>query len=86
MRTTIDIPDELYRQAQSDAARVGIPVDDLITQVLRVALSEIPAVGRQRVNFPLHHSSRPGALTFDAVQSAQDAMAEQEDVARGRAL
>jgi hypothetical protein len=86
MRTTVDIPDELYRQAESKAAREGVPVGDLIAQALRRALGESPVAGRQRIAFPLIHSAQPGTLGVEQVQAAEEAAAKQEDAARAGSL
>ena len=86
MRTTVDIPDELYRQAESKASQEGIPVGDLIAQGLRLALGETRTGGRQRIASPLHHSARPGALSVEDVRAAEEGAAQQEDVARGGAV
>lgn len=87
MRTTVDIPDELYDQAKSKASREGVPVGDLIAQGLRLALGEARlSGGRQRIGFPLHHSTRPGVLSVEAVEAAEEAAAEQEDASRARTL
>ncbi len=86
MRTTLDIPDELYQQAESKAAREGIPVGDLIAQALRLALGETHVGGRQRIAFPLHHSARPGTLSVEEVRGAEEAAAQQEDAARAGTL
>jgi hypothetical protein len=86
MRTTLDIPDELYQQAESKAAREGIPVGHLITQALRLALGEARPVGRQRLTFPLHHSAQPGVLSVEGVRTAEEDAAQQEDAARPGAL
>ena len=86
MRTSIDIPDELFQLAESKAARQGIPVADLIAQELRLALHEPPVTSRQRIVFPLIHSARPGTLGAEQVQAAEEAAAQQEDAARAGAL
>jgi len=83
MRTTVDIPDELYHQAESTAAREGIPVGILIAQALRVALNRTPPADRGRIVFPLHHSARPGALSAAQVKAAEETVFQQEDIARG---
>ncbi len=83
MRTTVEIPDDLYRQAESKAAREGIPVGDLIAQGLRLALGKSPLPKGRRISFPLHHSNHPGALSVETVRAAQQAAANQEDAARG---
>jgi len=86
MRATVEIPDELYEEAESKAAQEGIPVGDLIAQGLRLALSETRRAGRQRIAFPLHHSARPGALSAETVRAAEEAAAAQEDAARAGTL
>ena len=86
MRTTLDIPDELYQQAESRAAREGIPVGDLVAQALRLALGETRVGGRQRIAFPLHRSARPGTLSVEGVRAAEGAAAQQEDAARAGTL
>lgn len=86
MRTTIDIPDDLCQQAESQAARDGIPVDCLVAEALRLALGERLPASRRRVSFPLHHSARPGTLTIERIQAAEKAVAQEEDAARAGAL
>ena len=86
MRTTVDIPDELYQQAESKAAREGIPMGRLIAQALRRALSEPAVIPRQRIAFPLHHSARPGTLSVEQVRATEAVVAQQEDAARAGAL
>jgi hypothetical protein len=86
MKTTVDIPDELYQQAESKAAREGVGVGDLIAQALRVTLRETPHAGRQRIAFPLVPSVRPGTLGVEEVRAAEEAAVQQEDAARAGAL
>ena len=86
MRTIVDIPDDLYQQAELKAAREGIPVGLLIAQALRLALGQMPRAGRQRIAFPLHHSARPGTLSVEQVRAAEEAAVQQEDAARAGAL
>jgi negative regulator of replication initiation len=86
MQTTIDIPDELYRQVESKAAREGVPVGHIITRTLRLALGETPLAARQRIAFPLHHSTRPGTLSVEEVRAAEEAVAQEEDASRAGSL
>jgi hypothetical protein len=51
MRTTIDLPDQLHREAKSRAARSGLSLKDLITRLVERGLrqgDEQPPVVRQR--------------------------------------
>lgn len=62
MRTTIDIPDETYRDLKIKAAREGTPVRQI---VLRGIQRELTGTGEQQVRkleLPLIRSSRPGTL------------------------
>jgi hypothetical protein len=86
MRTTVDIPDELYQRMESKAAQDGVPVGDLIAEALRSALHETPIAGHGRITFPLLHSARPGTLSPDQVRAAEEAAAQQEDASRAGAL
>ena len=62
MRTTIDIPDEIYRVLKIKAARQGEPVRQI---VLRGIQRELEGTGEKpvrKLQLPLIHSSRPGTL------------------------
>ncbi len=86
MRTTVDIPDELYQRAESRACQEGVPVSHVITQALRTALRETPPAGRHRIIFPLIHSAQPGTLGVEQVRAAEDAAAQEEDAGRAGTL
>ena len=64
MRTTIDIPDPLYRQLKGKAASEGRSVKEL---VLRGVEQELRNRGRRtrRVSLPIVPSKRPGTLELD---------------------
>jgi len=42
MRTTVDIPDELFRRAKSEAALRGIKLKDLVEEGLRLVVEKAP--------------------------------------------
>jgi hypothetical protein len=44
MRTTVDIPDELFRRAKSEAALRGRKLKDLVEEGLRLVLEKSPAM------------------------------------------
>lgn len=48
MRTTVDLPDELLRQARQRAAQEGTTLTALLADGLRLRLSDVVAVGRRR--------------------------------------
>lgn len=65
MRTTVDIPDPLYRKLKGKAASEGRSVKDLI---LRSVEHELRDRGNQRsgrVALPILPSKRPGSLKLD---------------------
>lgn len=65
MRTTVDIPDSLYRELKSKAAREKRSVKQLILRGVEVELrGQLKRRGR-RVSFPLVPSKRPGTLVID---------------------
>jgi hypothetical protein len=53
MRTTIDLPDELLRQARTRAAEEGTTLTALITEGLRLRLGETPTGRRRRRKLPV---------------------------------
>src|SRR5260370_32826236 len=60
MRTTVDIPDELFRRAKSEAALRGRKLKDLVEEGLRLVLEKekTPAETQQ----PSQRRPRPGSL------------------------
>jgi len=65
MRTTIDIPDAMYRRLKSRAAGEGRSAKALILQgVEQVLTSKATASGR-RVKLPIVRSKRPGTMRID---------------------
>ena len=65
MRTTVDIPDALYRQLRTRAAREGRSAKALILRgVVQMLKGEPPRPGR-RVKLPLVRSKRPGTIRLD---------------------
>jgi hypothetical protein len=65
MRTTVDIPDPLYRQLKTKAASEGRSVKELI---LRSVESELRHAKRSRgkaIVAPIIKTGRPGTLDID---------------------
>jgi hypothetical protein len=66
MRTTVDIPDPLYRRLKSAAAAQGRSVKSLVLQSVKTSLDgRIPKRRKKRVKFPLIRATRPGSLRID---------------------
>jgi hypothetical protein len=64
MRTTVDIPDPVYRQLKGKAASEGRSVKEII---LRSVERELKKRGNatRRVSLPIVPSKRPGSLDLD---------------------
>lgn len=65
VRTTVDIPDSLYRELKSKAAREKRSVKQLILRGVEVELRGRVKKRRRSVSFPLIPSKRPGTLEID---------------------
>ncbi|HET9370714.1 MAG TPA: hypothetical protein VFO19_10725 [Vicinamibacterales bacterium] len=65
MRTTVDIPDALYRKLKARAAGEGRSTRALILQGVEHILKRRPDGPRRRVTLPLVKSKRPGSLRID---------------------
>jgi hypothetical protein len=86
MRTTIDLSDDLFRQAKARAALSGITLKELIAgyieQGLQQAESVPPAQPRQRSRLPVIHEATKGK-PIQALSNAELAEIElAEDVAK----
>lgn len=81
MKTTVEIPDDLFRKAKARAALEGIPLRDLVVHGLQLAMNEPPAgeAKRRRVQFPLISARREAEpLTDEMVAAALERMAAEE--------
>lgn len=65
MRTTIDIPDGLYRRLKARAAKEGKPAKALILKGVEQVLNGDSAGTGHRLKLPLIRSKRPGTLYLD---------------------
>ncbi len=66
MRTTVDIPDPVYRRLKARAASEGRSAKELILRgVEQVLQAEPAAAGGRRVMLPIVPSKHPGTLVID---------------------
>ena len=65
MRTTVDIPDSLYRDLKSKAAGEGRSVKELILRGVEIVLQLKPTRRRRPVSLPLVRSKQPGTVVLD---------------------
>lgn len=64
MRTTVDIPDSLYRALKKKAAHEGHSVKELVLRGVELQLRE-SSNNRSRRRAPLIDSRNPGSLDLD---------------------
>ena len=78
MRTTIEIPDTIFRKAKAVSSLKGIPLKKFITMAIEHEL-EVNAVDMEtrKVELPLVPSKRPGAIKVDSATIA--GLLENED-------
>ena len=65
MRTTVDIPDSLYRRLKSKAANEGSSVKELILRGVETQLDQSRTKRGHRIIPPIIKSKRPGTLKID---------------------
>jgi hypothetical protein len=65
MRTTVDIPDPLYRQLKTKAASEGRSVKELILRGVQSELGQAKKKSGKRVSLPIVKTKRPGSLKID---------------------
>jgi len=65
VRTTVDIPDTLYRELKSKAAREKRSVKELILRGVEVELRVRVKKRSRRIALPIVPSKRPGTLEID---------------------
>ena len=64
MRTTIDLPDPLFRELKAVAARRGASLKDVIRGAVEEEVRKSERKAGRRVKFPLLESDEPGALNL----------------------
>ena len=80
MKATIDIPDDLYREAKVAAAMRGTKVKELVAEGLRLVLfGEGHRSVRKRTKLPVIESGAPGTLKIpDDVAAKLDTVEDTE--------
>ena len=71
MRTTVDIPDPLYRELKTKAAREGSTVKELILRSVEAKLAERKGKRPKRIVLPIIKSKKPGTLYLDNAKIAE---------------
>jgi hypothetical protein len=65
MRTTVDIPDPVYRRLKTRAASEGSSAKELILRGVELILKGGPRKSRKKIKLPLIRSKQPGTLELD---------------------
>jgi hypothetical protein len=64
MRTTIDLPDPLFREVKALAARRGASLKTVIRAAVEEEVRKTERKAGRRVKFPLLSSHEPGSLNL----------------------
>lgn len=83
MRTTIDLPDALFRKAKAAASLDGKSLKAFVTEALEAKLYGQTGKPASRIRFPLVRSRNPGSLRLDA-DTVAEALEEEDERASGR--
>lgn len=89
MRTTLELPDDLLRQANARAAMQGRALEDLVADGLKLLLqypgrAQSPASSR-RTQFPIIKAKNPAQdLTPELITAAEEQLFNEEAAAHGR--
>jgi hypothetical protein len=89
VRTTVELPDDLFRRAKAQAALQGRPLKELVAQGLRLLLQSgqggLTAQLPRRTQFPIITPRDPGRrLTPEMVAAADDQALGDEAAHHGR--
>jgi hypothetical protein len=62
MRTTIDLPDPVFRELKAVAARRGTSLKEIVRKAVEEEIRKAERSSGRRVKFPLLASREPGSL------------------------
>lgn len=65
MRTTVDIPEAIYRRLKSRAASEGRSIKTLILRAVKEVLRTPQRKTARKVSLPIVRSKRPGSVELD---------------------
>ena len=80
MRTTLDLPDDVFRQLKAEAALRGLKLKQLLADLVRAGLNCPPDVGAVRTRSPLPVIRKASGHVHPALSSRQiEAILTEED-------
>jgi hypothetical protein len=65
MRTTVDIPDPVYRRLKTRAVREGSSAKELILRGVEHVLKQSRRGARKKIKLPIVRSKTPGKVQLD---------------------
>ena len=74
MKTTLEIPDDLFREAKAMAVLEGIKLKDFVAESLRLRVETKKRANvepRRRIQLPVVRSSRPGSMNLTGEMIAE---------------
>ena len=89
LKATIELPDDVFQQAQNQATEQGLELDqflsDGLTKLIRASQSPVPPTGRRRVEFPII-KAKPGAsvITKEMVDFSEEQILKEEAEHHGK--
>lgn len=78
MRTTVEIPDDLFRRTKETALARGLTLKEVVIRALRREVEDDRPISRRRVDFPIVHTDASGSVRvtsadIEALQVDDDA-------------
>ncbi len=83
MKTTLEIPDELYRSVKAKAALEGRKVSEVVAEALRYMVQQSATISRRplyKVEFPLIRGASERIITSDELKKIMAEMDEADDL------
>lgn len=68
MRTTVDLPDDLYRELKAVAARRGISLQEIVRAAVVAELCKSELRSGRRMKFPILSSRQPATLNLTSAE------------------
>ncbi len=82
MRTTLDLPDALFRELKAQAALRGMKLKDLLTLLVEQGLREKRSSPRRRSPLPVARRAFPGQVTPTQPNARLNQILDDEDAQR----
>jgi hypothetical protein len=71
MRTTLDLPDPIFRQLKAESALRGLKLKDFVTELIQSGLQSTPRPAEMRARSPLPVIRKATGATHPALDNRQ---------------